>query len=67
MRKLGYMTLAIASLLLQGCVNIGTSKSVAIPVSPTQKSVMVTSTATVHCKDYILFFKCNMDINTQPM
>jgi len=67
MKKICYISLAIAALLLQGCVNIGTSKSVSIPINPSQKSVMVTSTATVHCKDYLIVFKCNIDVNTQSM
>ncbi|CAM7906515.1 PBP1b-binding outer membrane lipoprotein LpoB [Lelliottia sp. 489] len=67
MKKTGYISLVIAAFLLQGCVNIGTSKSVSIPVNPSQKSMLVTSTATVHCKDYFIFFKCNIDVNTQSM
>lgn len=67
MKKTGCISLAIAAFLLQGCVNIGTSKSVSIPVNPSQKSMLVTSTATVHCKDYFIFFKCNIDVNTQSM
>lgn len=67
MKKICYLSLALATFLLQGCVNIGTSKSVSIPVNPSQKSMLVTSTATVHCKDYFIFFKCNIDVNTQSM
>jgi uncharacterized lipoprotein YajG len=67
MKKASCISLVIAVFLLQGCVNIGTSKSVSIPVNPSQKSMLVTSTATVHCKDYFIFFKCNIDVNTQSM
>jgi|GEM_PF-1947625 hypothetical protein len=67
MKKTGCISLVISAFLLQGCVNIGTSKSVSIPVNPSQKSMLVTSTATVHCKDYFIFFKCNIDVNTQSM
>ena len=67
MKKTGCISLVIAAFLLHGCVNIGTSKSVSIPVNPSQKSMLVTSTATVHCKDYFIFFKCNIDVNTQSM
>lgn len=67
MKKFCYLTLLVASFLLQGCVNVGTSKSVSIPVNPSQKNMLVSSTATVHCKEFIFFFKCNIDVNTQPM
>ncbi len=67
MKKTSCISLVIGAFLLQGCVNIGTSKSVSIPVNPSQKSMLVTSTATVHCKDYFIFFKCNIDVNTQSM
>jgi hypothetical protein len=67
MKKTGCISLVISAFLLQGCVNIGKSKSVSIPVNPSQKSMLVTSTATVHCKDYFIFFKCNIDVNTQSM
>lgn len=67
MKKFCYLSFAIAVFLLQGCVNIGTSKTVSVPVNPSQKTMLVTSTATVHCKDYFIFFKCNIDVNTQSM
>lgn len=67
MKNKCYIPLAIAALLLQGCVNIGASKQVVIPVQPAQKNVMVTSTATVHCRDYILFFRCNLDVNSRQL
>lgn len=67
MNKKCYIPLAVAALLLQGCVNIGASKQVIIPVQPSQKSVIVTSTATVHCRDFIIFYKCNLEVNSKVL
>lgn len=67
MKKRCYIPLLVTALLLQGCVNVSTSKQVIIPVQPSKKNVMVTSTATVHCRDYILFFKCNIDVNSKSI
>ncbi len=67
MKKICYIALVVAVSLLQGCVNVGASKQVTIPVQPSQKSVMVTSTATVHCRDFFIFFKCNLDVNSKSI
>lgn len=66
MKKIGYVLLVLTT-LLQGCVNVGASKQVRIPVQPSTKNVLVTSTATVHCRDFIIFFKCKLDIDTKQI
>jgi uncharacterized lipoprotein YajG len=55
------------TLLLAGCVNIGASKQVVVPVQNPNRNIVVSSVATVHCRDFIVFFKCNIDIDSKTI
>lgn len=53
--------------LLQGCVTVGASKTLVVPISPEQKNIFVTSNATVHCQDFLIFFRCNIAVDVQQI
>lgn len=58
---------AAATLLLQGCLSISGTKTLAVPVDPNQKTILVTSNATVQCRDYFFFFRCNLAVDVQQV
>ena len=62
MKHIRYVVIVLTMLSLFGCVSLSDSKTLKVKVDPkSQKAVAVTSSITVTCRDFILFFRCTLE------
>lgn len=62
MRKILVALLAAMLLMFQGCINLKDDKTLTVHIDPDKpKSTAVTSTATVKCRDFLVFWRCTID------
>ena len=61
----GKLGLIAACALLQACTTITASKSLVVAPEPGETKIVVTSNATTHCQDYIIFFRCTLKVELE--